>query len=146
MRRATPLSCIYIARAETKSRLPFLRSSLFVSLRAALCSEIEVRLLSISPCLSILPKQKLGRENYSAAPSRQYNSQCNSQCNSRTGQKSAITEFRTTWGVLISRLLPWGSSQLGGCVQVIYKSIHVESMWIQIMWFVQNWFVLRNLN
>jgi hypothetical protein len=25
--RATPLYCIYIARAETKSRLPFLRSS-----------------------------------------------------------------------------------------------------------------------
>jgi hypothetical protein len=37
----------------------------------------------------------------------QYNSrQYNPQYNPHTGQKSSITEFRTSWGGLVSRLLP----------------------------------------
>jgi hypothetical protein len=39
----------------------------------------------------------------STTPSKKF--QCNSQYNPHTDQKSAITEFRTSWGVLISRLL-----------------------------------------
>jgi hypothetical protein len=35
----------------------------------------------------------------------QCNSQYNPKYNPHTGQKSAITEFRTSWGGLISRLL-----------------------------------------
>jgi hypothetical protein len=42
----------------------------------------------------------------------QYNSQYNSQYNPHTGQKSAITEFRTSWGGLISRLLMGSATYL----------------------------------
>jgi hypothetical protein len=42
----------------------------------------------------------------------QYNSQYNSQYNPHTGQKSAITEFRTSWGGLVSRLLLDGIAEV----------------------------------
>jgi hypothetical protein len=69
----------------------------------------RVHLSALRPTLVALAarpkKHQPPTEEEEGVFSFQYNSQYNSQCNSHTGQKSAITEFRTSWGGLISRLL-----------------------------------------
>jgi hypothetical protein len=66
----------------------------------------------VTPCSTRGPLQASHFAHFflKGAPcgARLCNSQYKSQCNSHTGQKSAITEFRTSWGGLISRLLGGG--------------------------------------
>jgi hypothetical protein len=73
-------------------------------------TEPTSRLLALGPTLVALAARPKRKKPQPQPPTEgvfsfQYNSQCNSQYNSHTGQKSAIPEFRTSWGGLISRLL-----------------------------------------